>query len=213
MNIKEMSAKEFREKGYLQELNRRFLHPLGLAISVVIDDKDGEESLGVIWDYREDEEGMYFALADPTCTDEDRMKYFVKNFNFIESELKNRKEKRVEKLGFFEEPISKCEGYPDDWKHCTLHISPYGEDVHGDGDPSILRKFKEMQQGIVEYRSLIKELVKLNLTLTNLVPSDLPIKIPCKKCKGSGHTDEPLFEGKNVFKQCSECKGIGKCIE
>ena len=29
---KYMPIKEFRERGYLQELNRRFLHPLGLAL-------------------------------------------------------------------------------------------------------------------------------------------------------------------------------------
>lgn len=40
--IKRIDIKEFREKGYIQELNRRFLHPLGMAIEVVVDDK-GEE--------------------------------------------------------------------------------------------------------------------------------------------------------------------------
>ena len=31
-----IDVKEFREKGYLQELNRRFLHPLGLALEIII---------------------------------------------------------------------------------------------------------------------------------------------------------------------------------
>ena len=43
--IKRMSIKEFREKGYLQELNRQFLHPLGLALEIIINE-DGSESLG-----------------------------------------------------------------------------------------------------------------------------------------------------------------------
>ena len=34
-----MSVKEFRERGFLQELNRLFLHPLGLALEVIIDNK------------------------------------------------------------------------------------------------------------------------------------------------------------------------------
>jgi hypothetical protein len=36
---KRMSVKEFREAGYLQELNRRFLHPLGLALEVVVNEE------------------------------------------------------------------------------------------------------------------------------------------------------------------------------
>lgn len=57
--IKKMSVKEFRELGYLQELNRRFLHPLGLALEVSIA-PDGQESFGEVWDYRDDPEGMVY---------------------------------------------------------------------------------------------------------------------------------------------------------
>lgn len=56
---KKMSAKEFREQGYLQELNRRFLHPLGLALEVVVE--DGEiTGFGEVWDSREDPEGYIY---------------------------------------------------------------------------------------------------------------------------------------------------------
>jgi hypothetical protein len=58
--IRRIDIKEFREFGYLQELNRQFLHPLGLALEVVVDDETGEESLGGIWDYRDDPEGIVF---------------------------------------------------------------------------------------------------------------------------------------------------------
>ncbi len=58
MTINYMDLKEFREKGYLQELNRCFLHPLGLALEMVIED-DGTYRLGGIWDYRH--EGISFA--------------------------------------------------------------------------------------------------------------------------------------------------------
>lgn len=34
--IKRMSPAEFRDLGYLQELNRRFLHPLGMALEVEV---------------------------------------------------------------------------------------------------------------------------------------------------------------------------------
>jgi len=59
-NIKRIDIKEFREKGFLQELNRLFLHPLGMALETVINEEDDSESLGGIWDYRDDPEGMAF---------------------------------------------------------------------------------------------------------------------------------------------------------
>lgn len=54
-----IDIKEFREKGYLQEANRRFFHPLGLALEVIVEE-DGSERLGGVWDYRDDPEGMIF---------------------------------------------------------------------------------------------------------------------------------------------------------
>ena len=60
--IKRIDIKEFREKGFLQELNRQFLHPLGLALEVNKDD-DGNETLGGVWDYRDDPEGIIFDLT------------------------------------------------------------------------------------------------------------------------------------------------------
>lgn len=54
-----MEIAEFIRLGLLQEVNRLFLHPRGLALEVVID-KDGSARLGGIWDYRSDPEGMAF---------------------------------------------------------------------------------------------------------------------------------------------------------
>ena len=58
-NLKKMTAKEFREAGYLQELNRQFLHPMGMALEVVVEE-DGSEAFGQVWDYRDDPEGIAF---------------------------------------------------------------------------------------------------------------------------------------------------------
>jgi hypothetical protein len=82
-NVKRIDIAEFRERGYLQEVNRLMLHPLGLALEVVVDDCkfcaasgridggknhcehcDGRgktERLGGVWDYRDDPEGMMYA--------------------------------------------------------------------------------------------------------------------------------------------------------
>lgn len=57
--MKTISIKDFVEEGYLQELNRQFLHPLGLALSIQIDD-DGKYNLSDIIDNRDDPEGIIF---------------------------------------------------------------------------------------------------------------------------------------------------------
>jgi len=63
--IKRIDIDEFQEKGYLQEANRLFFHPLGLALEVIVDEEDGSMKLGGIWDYRNDPEGIVFDDFDP----------------------------------------------------------------------------------------------------------------------------------------------------
>jgi len=58
--IKRMDIKEFIELGFLQEVNRQFFHPLGLALEVIVDEETNEEKLGGIWDFSDDPEGMFF---------------------------------------------------------------------------------------------------------------------------------------------------------
>lgn len=58
MKPKHMSIKEFRELGLLQEINRLFLHPMGLALATIND--SGKERLSGVWDYRDDPEGLRF---------------------------------------------------------------------------------------------------------------------------------------------------------
>jgi len=62
-DVKHIDIKEFRELGFLQEVNRLFFHPRGLALSVETndDDPDAPETLAGIWDYRDDPEGIIFA--------------------------------------------------------------------------------------------------------------------------------------------------------
>ncbi len=65
-NIKRMDITEFRKGGYLQEVNRQFLHPLGMALEIVVED-DRTEHFGDIWDYRDVPEGIRYGpgLIDP----------------------------------------------------------------------------------------------------------------------------------------------------
>ena len=64
-DIKMIDIEEFCELGFLQEVNRQFLHPLGLALSVSCETDDPDRpyknaALSGVWDYREDPEGMIF---------------------------------------------------------------------------------------------------------------------------------------------------------
>lgn len=90
-----MDIREFRDKGYLRELNRQFLHPLGLALEVIIDD-DGNETIGGIRDYRDDPEGVYYG----DINDEARIKA-----DFVAQERAKRERARVAAVGDVVQPL------------------------------------------------------------------------------------------------------------
>lgn len=102
--VKFISAKEFREKGYLQELNRIFLHPLGLALVVIVED-NGEEKMGGIWDYRDDPEGIRYDYANPEFSSPERVQAARKKRDMVLKELEARSPAREKALGFIIEPI------------------------------------------------------------------------------------------------------------
>ena len=61
-DIKYMDFNEFLELGFLQEVNRKFFHPLGLALEMIVNKDTGKvDRFGKVWDYRDDPEGMFFA--------------------------------------------------------------------------------------------------------------------------------------------------------
>lgn len=62
-----MDIGEFRRLGLLQEVNRRFFHPIGLALAVNAAKDDAEpitETLAYIIDCRDDPEGFMFCKLD-----------------------------------------------------------------------------------------------------------------------------------------------------
>ena len=59
----EIDLNEFRDFGFLQEANRRFFHPLGLALFVRVDGDGKCISLGC-QDGRDDPEGFCFTGVD-----------------------------------------------------------------------------------------------------------------------------------------------------
>lgn len=98
--IKLMDIAEFRDAGYLQELNRQFLHPLGLALAVERDKEDGSCILHSIWDYRDDPEGMMY---DP---DELNSPDGQAKAERVLTEWEEKAEVRDENLGFVIQPIA-----------------------------------------------------------------------------------------------------------
>lgn len=58
---KYMTVQEFVDSGLLFEVNRRVLHPLGVAIEVKLEKEEGAEmEFGGVWDCRDDPEGILF---------------------------------------------------------------------------------------------------------------------------------------------------------
>ena len=100
-NVKRIDIKEFRELGFLQELNRQFLHPMGLALEVIKDD-DGNEKLGGIWDYRDDPEGIIYDINN---SEDFRIEKFQENAERVEDHINKMIPKRMEILGYGVEQI------------------------------------------------------------------------------------------------------------
>lgn len=102
MSIKRIDISEFRSLGYLQELNRRFLHPLGLALEVIVDKETKRESLGGVWDYRDDPEGMIYDIKN--LNEEEQKEMALKSI-FIDSELLKKEDERKKLFGSIIEPL------------------------------------------------------------------------------------------------------------
>lgn len=95
-DIKYMDLNEFREAGFLQEVNRLFFHPLGLALEIAIDQKTNQMRLSGIRDYRESPEGCIFAGVPKEQA--------LRNASYVYQEILNRKQARLDKLGWVIQP-------------------------------------------------------------------------------------------------------------
>lgn len=91
-----LSPVELVEGGYLQEINRLLLHPLGLALSVAIYDDEGKATLSVT-DCRSDPEGIYFA---DLASEDARAKA-----ERVRAEWNARSAERKRRLGYMVQPI------------------------------------------------------------------------------------------------------------
>lgn len=99
--VKQMPIEEFVGLGYLQELNRCFLHPLGLALQVT---REGDKlTLSGVWDNRDDPEGIIFATAPvgPGFEPED-----VEKAERIQGNWLRRTAPRLQALGYLVQPVA-----------------------------------------------------------------------------------------------------------
>jgi hypothetical protein len=115
--MKYIDLREFRDSGYLQEVNRRFFHPLGLAMSVTSKNGDDKVTFAGIIDSREQEDGCIF---DERVIDSKLEDYEDKAL-FIQGEWEKRCEKRRENLGYEIQPIKKLE---EDQEQMSVDIQP-----------------------------------------------------------------------------------------
>lgn len=91
-----MDPHEFRTLGYLQEVNRQFLHPLGLALEMTLEaNHDPFAFKARIWDCRTDPEGVIFA---PATID-------LAKLSRVEKEQWDKRGTRFASLGYFIQEI------------------------------------------------------------------------------------------------------------
>lgn len=162
-NIKKIDIREFREMGYLQEANRRFFHPLGLAIELNVKD-NGDHSIGGIWDYREDKEGIYYDLNN---SDDDRKERFKRNKDFIDNQFKKRISDRKDKLGFGLEPV---DGSPE---------------IHSDELLSLAADFDNYKKRVSKEKKDIITETKANM-LSSILDMDNDLSLALKSTEDEG---------------------------
>jgi hypothetical protein len=93
----DMSFSAFHAEGYLQELNRQFLHPLGLAMAICFNERGFPIGLRII-DSRADLDGITF--SENTIADAN----FQAKVKAVAEERLLREKGRIESLGFYIQP-------------------------------------------------------------------------------------------------------------
>ena len=101
MSTQYIDIEEFIDAGLLQEVNRQFFHPRGLALTVGAEtDDDTGEVIGPwklvgVQDYRDDPEGFIF--DEETLSEEKAAK--------VAADLAEREEPRRKALGYLIQPV------------------------------------------------------------------------------------------------------------
>jgi len=100
--IKYMDWDEFLSGGFLQEANRAFFHPLGLALEVNVDDEGKCLGVSSIWDYRDDPEGMRYGWE---LEDEAALAVTCAKASNVYAQWHDKAESRKRLLGYVIQPL------------------------------------------------------------------------------------------------------------
>ena len=92
-----ISIAEFRALGFVQEINRRILHPAGLALEVSRDPETGAEHISGVQDHRSDPEGVYFGGFD-----------LAEKARSVDAEIAARAEARMAAIGYVIQPTDEA---------------------------------------------------------------------------------------------------------
>jgi hypothetical protein len=90
----EISVQELKDSGLLQEVNRRFFHPLGLALAIQMPTGNGAVGRLMVIDGRDDPEGILFAVGDLAAKAE-----------AVRAEWDRREPARRAALGYMVQPV------------------------------------------------------------------------------------------------------------
>lgn len=125
-----MSAEEFQSSGLLQEVNRQFFHPLGLAMTIYVNE-DGTKSYGSVLDCRADPMGIWYS---PGSIDAAKAQRWAGDMNRMAIS-------RLDGLGYIVQPVPEkifeeektCEAFQwigQSFKHCDRCGEPYWDHTH-----------------------------------------------------------------------------------
>lgn len=89
--IKYIDIQELVDNGYVQEVNRRFFHLLGLNLEINKSDSGELQFVGIA-DFRDDEEGLVFDEVD------------VEKVKNVQKEIDRKIEARQKAFGWFLQP-------------------------------------------------------------------------------------------------------------
>ena len=101
-DMKYLNLKYFRDFGLLQEVNRQFFHPIGLALEMQIDEA-GNVSLSGIQDHTEDPAGVVFGVSP--YNEAERYNAMCEKVQNVLKVQKRCHAMRECRLGFLLEPI------------------------------------------------------------------------------------------------------------
>jgi hypothetical protein len=94
--MKYVTPKDLLDWGLIFEINRKVLHPFGLALAVEVDGMSKVSFSSEVWDYRDDPEGIRFA---PEVFEHGQDKYL----KFLDEQGYNALTSRKESLGYIEQ--------------------------------------------------------------------------------------------------------------